>query len=172
VRPITGNEFNSFVEIFGEMRGPLRSQIMKDRKQNFEDADPLKYVMRISDEKDVQKALKKHGMDWSDFTDLFGNVLLAYFSIQSETTKVGLIKELASYGLAMSEEQIPAEYRDLVGAVLKTDEGAVMANMALEYFLHVPEGNVAIMEAHKITLDKMFYTRFWKDEVGKTKKPD
>lgn len=172
VRPFTGNEFYSFVEIFGEMRGPLRSQIMKDRKTDFEKADPLKYVMKVKDEKDVKKMLKKYDLTWDGFTDLFGNVLLAYFSIQPDVTKVALIKELAGYGLSMSEDQIPAEYRGVVQEVLKTNEGAAMANIALEYFLRVPEGNIAIAKENRITLDKMFYTRFWKDEIGKSGGPD
>ena len=170
IRPITGNEFYSFVEIFGEMRGPLRSQILKDRKKDFEGVDPLKYVMKLKGEKDVKKMLKKYDMDWAGFTDLFGNVMLAYFSIQPQVTKVALIKELADYGLSMSEDQIPREYRDLVKGILKTDDGAALANIALEYFLNVPEQNIAIVKEHKLTLDKMFYTRFWKDKIGKKEK--
>jgi hypothetical protein len=170
IRPITGNEFYSFVEIFGEMRGPLRSQILKDRKKDFEDVDPLKYVMKLKGEKDVVKMLKKYEMDWAGFTDLFGNVMLAYFSIQPDVTKVALIREMADYGLSMSEDQIPREYRDLVKGILKTEEGAALANIALDYFLSIPEQNVAIVKENKLTLDKMFYTRFWKDEIGKKEK--
>lgn len=170
IRPITGNEFYSFIEIFGEMRGPLRSQILKDRKKDFENVDPLKYVMKLKGEKDVKKMLKKYDMDWAGFTDLFGNVMLAYFSIQPQVTKVALIKELADYGLSMSEDQIPREYRDLVKGILKTDDGAALANIALEYFLNIPEQNVTIVKEHKLTLDKMFYTRFWKDKIGKKEK--
>jgi len=166
IRPITGNEFYSFVEIFGEMRGPLRKEILKDRKKDFEDVDPLKYVMKLKGEKDVKKVLKKYKMDWAGFTELFGNVILAYFSIQPDITKVALIREMAGYGLAMSEDQIPREYREVVDSVLKTDEGAALANVALDYFLQVPEQNVAIVKENKLTLDKMFYTRFWKDKIA------
>jgi len=170
IRPITGNEFYSFVEIFGEMRGPLRSEILKDRKKDFEDVDPLKYVMKLNGDKDVKKMLKKYDMDWAGFTDLFGNVILAYFSIQPEVTKVALVKELADYGLSMSEDQIPSEYRELVRDILKTDQGAALANIALDYFLNVPEQNVKIVKEHKLTLDKMFYTRFWKDKIVEKEK--
>lgn len=165
IRPITGNEFYSFVEIFGEMRGPLRKEILKDRKKDFEKVDPLKYVIKLKGEKDVKRVLKKYDMTWPQFTELFGNVILAYFSIQPDVTKVALIREMAGYGLAMSEDQIPREYRELVENVLKTDQGAALANIALEYFLNVPEQNIAIVKEHKLTLDKTFYTRFWKDKI-------
>ena len=167
VAGFTHNQFRVFVETFAEMRGPLRKLILKDRKTGFEDADPLKYVTKLKGEKDVKKMLKKHDMDWAGFTDLFGNIMLAYFSIQPDVTKVALIKELSEYGLAMSEDQIPKEYQGTIREVLKTDQGAALANMALEYFLKIPEQNVAIVKENKITLDKMFYTRFWKDRIGK-----
>lgn len=170
VRPFTGNEFYSFVEIFSEMRGPLRKQILKDRKKDFENVDPLKYVMKVKDDKDVKRMLKKYKMDWAGFTDLFGNIMLAYFSVQPDVTKVALIRELSEYGLAMSEEQIPKEYQGMIREVLKTDQGAAMANMALDFFLTIPAENVAIVKENKITLDKMFYTRFWKDRIGKKEK--
>ncbi len=165
IRPITGNDFRSFVEVFSEMRGPLRSEMMRDRKTDFENADPLKYVMKIKGEKDVQKMLKKHGLDWDQFTELMGNVVLAYFSIQPEKTKAGLVRQLADYGLAMNEEQIPEQFRETVRDFIKTDEGAALAAMALDFFLQVPEQNVALVKENKRTLDAAFYTKFWKDKI-------
>ena len=50
IRKVSANEFDDFNVIFGEMRGPLRSEIMKDRKDDFENADPLKYLQKVKDE--------------------------------------------------------------------------------------------------------------------------
>lgn len=165
IRPMTANEFRSFVEVFSEMRGPLRSEMMKDRKTDFEGADPLKYVMKIKGEKDVQKMLKKHDLSWDQFTELMGNVVLAYFSIQPDKTKIGLVRQLADYGLAMNEEQIPEQFRETVRDFIKTDEGAALAAMALDFFLQVPEQNIALVKENRRTLDATFYTRFWKDKI-------
>ncbi len=165
LRPFSGNEFYSFVEVFSEMRGPLRVQILKDRKTNFADADPLKYVMKIKGEKDVKRMLKKHGLSWDGFTELMGNVLIAYMSVQPDKTKAAIVKKIADYGLTMSDDQIPPEYRDVVREFIKTDSGASMAAMALEFIVQIPEQNVEIVKGQKLTLDKMFYTRFWKDNI-------
>ena len=109
--------------------------------------------------------LKKHGLDWDQFTELMGNVVLAYFSIQPEKTKAGLVRQLADYGLAMNEEQIPEQFRETVRDFIKTDEGAALAAMALDFFLQVPEQNVALVKENKRTLDAAFYTKFWKDKI-------
>lgn len=165
IRSITGNEFYSFVEVFSEMRGPLRSEILKDRKTDFEKADPLKYVMKIKGEKDVQKMLKKHDLTWDTFTELMGNVVLAYFSIQPQATKASLIRRLADYGLEMDQSQIPPEYRDVIREFIKTEQGSAIASIALDLVLKIPEENTAIAKENKRTLDAMFYTNLWKDRI-------
>jgi len=165
LRPFSANEFYSFVEVFSEMRGPLRVQILKDRKTDFADADPLKYVMKIKGEKDVKRMLGKHGLSWDGFTELMGNVLIAYMSVQPDKTKAAIMKQIADYGLEMSNDQIPPEYRDVVREFIRTDAGASMAVMALGFIVQIPEQNVEIVKGKKLTLDKMFYTRFWKDKI-------
>ncbi|MBN1282347.1 MAG: hypothetical protein JXA24_01060 [Proteobacteria bacterium] len=165
IRPITGNDFRSFVEVFSEMRGPLRSEILKDRKTEFESADPLKYVAKIKGEKDVKKMLKKHALTWDGFSELMGNVVLAYFSIQPQETKASLIRRLADYGLEMNQAQIPPEYRDVIRQFMKTDQGSAIAAMALDFVLQIPEENVAMARENKRTLDAMFYTNLWKDRI-------
>jgi|GEM_PF-3981596 len=165
IKSFSGNEFASFVEIFSEMRGPLRVRIMEDRKTGFEEADPLEYVTKLKGEKDVKKMLKKHGMKWEEFVGLMGNVLIAYMSIQPDKTKAAIVKRMADYGLALSDDQIPAEYRDVIRQFVKTDAGSQIAAMALEFIVQVPEQNIAIVRDNKLTLDKMFYTRFWKDRI-------
>jgi hypothetical protein len=165
VRPFSANEFYVFVKVFSEMRAPLRKQILKDSKTNFEDADPLKYVMKVKGEKDVKKMLKENDISWDAFTELMGNVVLAYFSIQPEKTKASLIRQLADYGLTMSDDQIPPEYQEVIRGIIKTDEGATMASAVLEFVLQIPEQNVTIAKENKLTLDKMFYTRMWRDKL-------
>ncbi len=165
VRTFTANEFYIFIKVFSEMRGPLRKEILKDRKTNFEEADPLKYIMKVKGDKDVTKMLKKHDLAWNAFTELAGNVILAYFSIQPQRTKASLIRQMADYGLTMSDDQIPPEYKELVSQVIKTDEGAAMAAMALEFVLQIPDQNVTIVKKDQLTLDKMFYTRFWSKKL-------
>lgn len=165
IRPISDSEFYTFVKVFSEMRGPLRSEILKDKETNFESADPLKYVAKVKDDKDVKKVLKERNLNWDQFSELMGNILLGYFSIQPEKTKASLLRQLASYGLMMSNEQIPAEYRQLVTDVLKTDEGAALAGMALETFLKIPPENIELARKNKRQLDQLFYTRFWKDKI-------
>jgi hypothetical protein len=166
VRPFTSKEFFTFLKVFGKMRGPLRVQILKDRKTNFEDADPLKYLNQIRNEKKVKKVLKKSDLTWEQFMELTGNVLLAYYSVQPDETKIAIIKRLADYGLTLSDDQIPPEYQPLIHEFVKTDAGAALANMALEMFLQIPPENTAIIERNKLTLDKQFYTKFWKNKLS------
>ncbi len=165
IEPFTPNDFYVFVKVFSEMRGPLRSEILKDRKTDFENADPLKYVEKVRDKRDVKKALKESDIKWEDFRELMGNVLLAYFSIQPDSTKAGIIKQLASYDLFLESDQIPPEYRKLVSDIVKTDAGAALAGMALEAFIQVPEQNVAIVKEKKKDLDRLFYTKYWAAEL-------
>lgn len=165
IRKVSANEFDDFNVIFGEMRGPLRSEIMKDRKDDFENADPLKYLQKVKDDKDVKKILKKKGLTWEKFEELTANVMLAYFSIQPGKTKAALIRQLADYGLMMNVEGIPEEARPLVAEVLKTDEGATLAGMALEMFIQIPPENVALARTNEKTLDRAFYTKYWKDKL-------
>lgn len=165
LRAITPNEFQKFIEVFGEMRGPLRTQILKDKDTNFESADPLLYIQKVKEEKDVKKILKKRNLDWNAFEALMGNVLLGYFSVQEERTKVALIKQLASYGLLLQSDDIPQEYQAMIQQALKTDAGASIAAMALETLIQIPPENISLAKQNKLTLDKMFYTRFWKDKL-------
>ena len=165
IRKLSPNEFDNFNVIFGEMRGPLRSEIMKDRKTDFENADPLKYLQKVKDDKDVQKILKKKDLTWAQFEELTGNVLFAYFSIQPNATKAALIRQLADYGLFMNAEGIPEEVRPLITEVLKTDAGATLAGMALEMAIQIPPENLELARKNQKTLDRALYTKFWKDKL-------
>ncbi len=165
IEAFSPNQFYTFVKVFGEMRGPLRSEIMKDKNTNFENADPLKYVEKVQNSKDVKKSLKENDIKWEDFRELMGNILLGYFSIQPDKTKAAMIKQLASYGLFLESDQIPPEYRELVTEVVKSDAGAALASMALETFVQIPEENIAIVKKNKKDLDRMFYTKYWIDEL-------
>lgn len=144
----------------------MRVEILKDRKTNFEDADPLKYVAKVKDAKDVKKILKEENVSWDQLNELMGNILLGYFSIQPDKTKAGLLKQLSSYGLAMSSDQIPPEYRQVVTDALKTDEGAALASAALEFIVQIPPENVDLAKKNSRQLDQIFYTRFWKDKLN------
>lgn len=163
IKTFSPNDFYTFVKVFSEMRGPLRVEILNDKDTNFENADPLKYVEKVKNKRDVKKALKASDMTWDQFRELMGNVLLAYFSIQPQQTKIGLLRQLAGYGLLMEASQIPLEYRPLINEALKTDEGAALASMALEVVLQVPPENTAIVQKKQRDLDRMFYTKYWKD---------
>jgi len=165
IRPITDKEFYTFVKVFSEIRGPLRVEILKDSKTNFEDADPLAYVSKVKDNKDVQKSLKENNLTWDSFTEAIGNILLGYFSIQPDKTKAALIKQLSSYDLMLSDAQIPAEYRPMIQSALQTDQGAEMAGMILDQFVQIPPQNVDLAKKNKRSLDQLFYTRFWKDKI-------
>jgi hypothetical protein len=165
IEAFSPNQFYVFVKVFGEMRGPLRSEILKDRKTNFENADPLKYVEKVKGTRDVKKSLKDNDLQWEEFMGLMGNILLSYFSIQPDKTKSAMLKQLASYDLFLASDQIPPEYRELVTEVVKTDAGAALADMALETFMQIPEGNIEIVKKNKKDLDRMFYTKYWIDEL-------
>lgn len=165
IRPITSAEFYKFIKVFSKMRGPIRSAILKDRSTNFENADPYRYVAGVKDEKAVKKILKKNSLSWSGFNELMGNILLGYFSIQPGKTKAALIRQLSDYGLMMSNDQIPAEYRQVIQEVIKTEEGAALAGMALEFVLQIPPENIELARKNSRQLDQLFYTRFWKGKL-------
>ena len=165
IRKISPNEFDTFNVLFGEMRGPLRNEIMKDRKTDFENADPLTYLQKVKDDKSVKKALKKADLTWTQFEELTGNILFAYFSIQPNATKAALIRQLADYGLFMNADDIPEEVRPLVTEALKTDAGATLAGMALEMAIQIPPENIELARKNQKTLDRAFYTKFWKDKL-------
>lgn len=165
IHPITNGDYTTFVKVFGEMRGPLRSAILADSKTNFENADPLAYVTKVKDTRDVKKALKNASVTWEKFSDIMANLLLGYFSIQPEKTKVGLIKQLADYGLVMNMEQVPEQYRESITAALKTDQGAALAGSILDLVVQIPPESVAIAKEHQGDLDRMFYTKHWKDQL-------
>ncbi len=166
VRTVTKGEFYTFVKVFSEMRGPLRTEILKDKATDFKDADPLKYLMRVKGEKDVQKALKENKLSWDQFNELTGNILLGYFSNQPQNTKAMLLKQLSGYGLAMADDQIPPEYRPAVAELLKSDVGSMLAAMAIETILQIPEQNKELAKKNQRTLDQLFYTRFWKGSLN------
>ena len=147
------------------MRGPLRKKILKDSMMNFEDADPLEYIMSVKSEKKVQKILRKNDLDWYGFNELLGNILLGYYSIQPDHTKAGLLRQLSQYGLMMSNEQIPSEYRKVIEEALKTKEGAEMAGFIIENILHIPPENIELARKNQKQLNQLFYTRFWKDKL-------
>lgn len=165
IEAFTPNQFYVFVKVFGEMRGPLRSEIMKDRKTDFENADPLKYVEKIRKDKGVKKSLKANSITWEDFRELMGNILLSYFSIQPEKTKAAVLRQLASYDLFLEMDQIPEEMRPLIQDVLKTEAGSTLASAALDMIIQIPEGNIEIVKKNQKDLDRMFYTKYWKDEL-------
>lgn len=165
MRTVSPNEFYKFVKVFSEMRGPLRKAILADRNTDFENADPLNYVMKVKDEKDVRKMIKKSGLTWDAYVEMMGNILLGYFSIQPQRTKASLIKQLSDYGLVMANDQIPPEYRQAVSDALKTDEGATLAGMALDFIIQIPPENVALARDNEKQLDQLFYTRFWRDKL-------
>jgi hypothetical protein len=165
IKPFSANDFYVFVKVFSEMRGPLRAEILKDRKTNFENADPLKYVEKVKDKRDVRNMLKDNDLTWDQFVELWGNVMLGYFSVQPNKTKAALIRQIADYGLVLKADEIPAEYRDLVNEVIKTEAGSTLAAAALEYVVQIPPQNVSIVKENQKQLDRMFYTKYWIDEL-------
>ncbi len=165
IRPFSPNDFYMFIKVFSEMRGPLRAEILKDKKTNFEDADPLKYVEKVKKDKSVKKALKASKISWSEFRELMGNILLAYYSIQPEKTKAAFLRQLAKYGLAIDSDQIPEEYRSVVKRMLQTEEGSVLAAVALDIIIQVPPQNVDIVRKNQKQLDRHFYTKYWTNEL-------
>lgn len=165
IRVFSENEFSTFTKVFGEMRGPLRSQILADRKTDFESADPLKYIMKVKDDRGVKKALSSAGLTWDRFEELLGNILLAYLGIQPQKTKQATIRQLAEYGLFMDLKDIPEEYRPLVTNILKTEEGAGFASAAFDLVVQIPPENVAIVRRHEKDLDRAFYTKHWRNAL-------
>jgi hypothetical protein len=165
IQPFSANDFGTFVKVFSELRGPLRKEILKDRKTNFENADPLKYVEKVKDKRDVRDVLAKSDLSWDQFVNLWGNIMLGYFSIQPEKTKAALIRQIADYGLFLQMDELPAEARGFVTDVLKTDAGASLASMALEALIQIPQENVAIVRDNQRDLARMFYTKYWIDEL-------
>lgn len=164
VRSYTSDEFYIFTKVFAEMRGPLRKEILKDKKTNFENADPLKYVMKIKEEKDVKRALAASNLTWNQFEGLMGNILLSYLSIQPQSTKSAIIKQIAGYGFIPG---VPQEYQPMVNEILKNDQGAALAAMAMELAIQIPEDNLALARKNERQLDRFFYTKFWKDKIGR-----
>ncbi len=162
VKSYTANEFYSFTKIFGEIRGPLRGQILKDKETDFEKADPFNYIMKLKDSKDVKKALAAEGYTWERFQELMGNILLSYLSIQPQKTKVAIIRQMAGYGFIPG---IPEEYQGAVNELLKSKEGSDLAGMALEMALEIPEENIALARKNEKQIDRFFYTKYWKDKL-------
>lgn len=165
LRPLSQGDLYKFVKVFSEMRGPLRVEIMKDQKTNFEKADPLSYVSKLKGDRDVEKVLKESGLNWSQFSELLGNVLMAYFSTQPDKTKAALLRQVYGYGLKLAPDQIPAEYQPMIEEFIKTEEGSQMAVMALDMILQIPPENKKLAEKEKRQLDQLFYTKFWKDKI-------
>lgn len=165
IAPFDENQFTTFVHVFSDMRGPLRSEILKDHKDDFKNADPLKYVTKVKDNPKVQQSLKNNNITWDQFTSLMGNIVLAYLNIQPQTTKVAILQRLSDYGLGLADEQIPAEYRVQIKQLISSPEGASLATLVLDHVLQVPTQNTAIVVARARTLDQLFYTRFWRGKL-------
>lgn len=165
IQPFDENQFYTFVKVFSDMRGPLRSQILKDHKEDFKDADPLKYVTKVKDDPKVQQVLKDNNLTWDQFTNLMGNVVLTYLSSQPQATKVAIIQKMSGYGLGLADDQIPENYRAQVKALLTSPEGASLAGFILDQVVQVPAQNMKIVTAKSRTLDQLFYTRLWRGKI-------
>ena len=165
IKPVSKQDYYKFIKVFSEMRGPIRSEILKDKNTNFKDADPLKYVSGVKDNEDVLKVLKESDLSWQNFSEIMANILLGYFNIQPEQTKVGLIRQLSSYGLTLGGDQIPPEYQEMIKSVLATDQGAGLAGLALDQIVQIPPENIKLAKENKRQLDQLFYTRFWKGKL-------
>lgn len=165
IQPFDENQFATFVHVFSDMRGPLRSEILKDHKDDFKNADPLKYVTKIKDNPKVQQSLKNNNLTWDQFTSLMGNIVLAYLNSQPQATKVVILQRLSEYGLGLADDQIPAEYRTQIRQVVSSPQGAALASMVLEQVMQIPSQNTAIVVAKSRTLDQLFYTRFWRGKL-------
>lgn len=165
IKQFSPNDFYTFTKVFSEMRGPLRSEILKDKNTNFENADPLKYVEKVKNDKSVRKALKASKISWIQFRELMGNILLAYFSIQPDKTKAALLRQLSEYGLLIDNSQIPEEYRPVVSEVLKTEEGSALAAAVLDVIIQIPPQNISIVRENRKQLDRHFYTKYWADQL-------
>lgn len=165
ITPFDENQFYTFVKVFSDMRGPLRSEILKDHKTDFKDADPLRYVAKIKGDSKVQTTLKSNNLTWDQFTSLMGNIVLAYLNNQPQNTKVVILQKLSSYGLGLADEQIPEQFRDQVKSLLTSPEGAALASFVLDQVVKVPPQNMAIAKAKNRTLDQLFYTRLWRGKL-------
>lgn len=165
IAPFDENQFTKFVKVFSDMRGPLRSEILKDHKTDFKDADPLKYVAKVKDSPKVQATLKANTLIWDQFTSLMGNILLAYLNNQPQNTKVAILQKLSGYGLGLADDQIPEQFRDQVKTLLTSKEGAALAGFVLEQVVQIPAQNMAIVKAKNRTLDQLFYTRLWRGKL-------
>lgn len=165
IAPFDENQFTTFVHVFSDMRGPLRSEILKDHKTDFKNADPLKYVTKIKDNPKVQQSLKNNNITWDQFVGLMGNIVLAYLNSQPQNTKVAIIQKLGDYDLSLADDQIPPEYREQIKSLLTSKEGASLASFVLEQVIQIPTQNTAIVIAKSRTLDQLFYTRFWRGKL-------
>jgi hypothetical protein len=122
-------------------------------------------VTKIKDNPKVQQSLKDNGVSWDQFTALLGNIVLAYLTNQPQNTKAAILQRLAGYGLGLSDDQIPAAYRDQVKTLLSSPEGAALASFVLDQVVQVPTQNVAIVKVKNRTLDQLFYTRLWRGKL-------
>lgn len=165
ITPFDENQFTKFVKVFSDMRGPLRSEILKDHKTDFKDADPLKYVAKVKDDPKVQSTLKANNLTWDQFTSLMGNILLAYLNNQPQNTKVSILQKLSGYGLGLADEQIPEQFRSQIKALIASPEGAALASFVLDQVVQIPAQNTAIAKIKNRTLDQLFYTRLWRDKL-------
>ena len=159
------NQFYQFVKVFSSMRGPLRSQILKDRKDDFKNADPLKYVTKIKDEPKVQAMLKDNNLTWNQFTMLMGNILIAYLNVQPKSTKLATMQRLADYGLGVSGDEIVNTHLEVLKTMPITPEGVALAGLLLDQIVKIPEQNINIVRKKSRTLDQLFYTRFWRGKL-------
>lgn len=165
IQPFDENQFTKFVKIFSDMRGPLRSEILKDHKTDFKDADPLKYVAKVKDEPKVLSALKDNNLTWDQFTSLMGNILLAYLNNQPQKTKVTILQQMSGYGLGLADDQIPEQFRDQFKALMASPSAAALAGIMLDQVVQIPAQNAAIAKTKNRTLDQLFYTRLWRGQL-------
>ncbi len=164
LRPISENDYALFVKVFGEMRGPLRAQIIKDRG-DLKTADALAYLMRIKNDRGVRTALKESKITWAPFIGLTGNIVIAYMSIQPQATKAEMLRRLSSYGMTLATTSVPPEYQKSIEQALASDQGAAIANMALEFAIQIPPENIALAKRHEKDLDRFFYTKHWRNAL-------
>lgn len=165
IQPFDENQFTKFVKVFSDMRGPLRSEILKDHKDDFKTADPLKYVAKVRDNPRVQSTLKDNDLSWDQFAALMGNILLAYLNNQPQNTKAAILQKMSGYGLGLADDQIPEQFRDQVKALIASPEGAALAGLVLDQVVQVPAQNTAIVKSKNRTLDQLFYTRLWRGKL-------
>lgn len=165
VRPITEDEYYKFVKIFSEIRGPIRREILKERKDDYKNADPLEYISKVQNDGDVQKVIKANDLNWEQFNELMGNLLLGYFCVQQGQTKAAILRKILNEVMSTPNNNISQKQLDVVKNLLSTDEGAAIATTVLEKFLKVPVENIAIAQKNQRQLDQLFYTNFWEDKL-------